>query len=74
MLFIWRYDYTTDVLPYIYILMFTLTHLGITESLREERGLIAYADNEGPDQTAHAQSDQGLQEPLAEHSDTSNLS
>ena len=54
--------------------MFTLTHLGINESLREKRGIIAYADNEGPDQTVHAQSDQGLHGPLAEHWDTSNLS
>ena len=32
--------------------------------------LRAYADNEGPDQTAHPQSDQGLHCPLTASSDT----
>ena len=36
----------------------------------EKRSLITYADNEGPDQTAHtAQSNQGFCHPLAESMD-----
>ena len=35
----------------------------------EKWGFIAYTDNEGPDQTAHAQSDQGLHCPLLESAD-----
>ena len=40
------------------------------DAQRKSMTLVSYTGNEGPDQTAHAQSDQGLRCPLTKSRDT----